>query len=168
MFDAFFAYLHPHTGAGRPKSKGRKRPMPEWDEDEEWPVEAILDKRVATKADKNAAPGDILYLVAWEGWDPSYNSWEPDDNVADDLIEEYEQRVDEAEDEAENDELERAEEVAMEEAAKSADSAVLADTEPAQQNAQDATVAGAPDSSGSAEVCMHPAESTSLASLSEH
>lgn len=105
-------------GAGRPRGKGRKRcAAPEWDEDEEWPVEAILDKRLATKADKNAKVGDVMYLVAWEGWDPSYNSWEPEQNVADDLIEDYELRADAAEDEAESEEAELAEEAAIEQAA---------------------------------------------------
>ena len=56
---------------------------------------------MATQHDniKGVKPGDVLYLVAWEGWDPSYNSWEPEGNVEDSLIEEYKARIDEAEDE---------------------------------------------------------------------
>lgn len=103
----------------------------EWDEDvEEWPVEAILDKRLATKEDKNAEPGDVMYLVAWEGWGPSFNSWEPYVNIVDDnLIEDYEARADQAEDDGVCEEVEHAEEAAAEEVMAMAQS----DVEPAEQ-----------------------------------
>ena len=56
----------------------RKASAATWDEEEQWPVEAILEKRIATEEDakinENMAVGDVLYLVAWEGWEPSYNS----------------------------------------------------------------------------------------------
>lgn len=112
------------SGAGKPRGRGRKRPQPEWDPEEEWPVEAILDKRVASKEDniEGVIEGDILYLVAWEGWDSSYNSWQPESGISDDLIEDYERRADEAEAEADGDALEEAEEAAA--AAEASGSAV--------------------------------------------
>ena len=74
---------------------------------------------MATQHDniEGVKPGDVLYLVAWEGWDPSYNSWEPEGNVEDSLIEEYKARIDEAEDEEAEEALELAEEAAAEAAA---------------------------------------------------
>lgn len=63
--------------------------------------------------------GDILYLVAWEGWEPSYNSWEPESGISDDLIEDYEKRADEAEDEADDEVIAVAEELAAAEVATS-------------------------------------------------
>lgn len=96
---------------GNSKGRKRARPEPEWDEEDEFPVEAILDKRLATKDDTNAEEGDVLYLVAWEGWDPSHNSWEPYINIVDDeLIEDYERRAQEAEEEAESEKDEKDEE----------------------------------------------------------
>lgn len=63
-------------------------------------------------------PGDIMYLVAWEGWGPSYNSWEPYENIVDDqLIADYEARADAADVEADEEELSLAEEAAAELAA---------------------------------------------------
>lgn len=101
-------------GARSKPAKGRKRTQPEWDEEEEWPVEAILDKRLATAEDKNAKVGDVLYLVAWEGWDSSYNSWEPYENIVDDdLISDYEKRADAAELEADDDEDQQQEEALL-------------------------------------------------------
>lgn len=102
------------TGAGKQKGRGRKRPDPEWDPEEEWPVEAILDKRLATKEDniEGVIEGDILYLVAWEGWDSSFNSWQPESGISDDLIDDYERRADEAEAEVDGEAIEQAEEAA--------------------------------------------------------
>ena len=105
------------AGERRGRGRGRKRPVePAWDPDEEWPVEAILDTRLATKDDsiEGVKVGDVLYLVAWEGWDPSYNSWEPEHNVEDSLLEDYNARINEAEDEEAEEALELAEEEAAE------------------------------------------------------
>ena len=106
------------------KSKKRKAATPELDEDDEFPVEAILDKRLATDADTNAETGTVLYLVSWEGWDSSWNSWEPYDNIIDDeLIAEYEARAEAAEDEADEEDEEVAEEEAAEETSAAAPAA---------------------------------------------
>ena len=71
---------------------------------------------MATQDDniEGVKPGDVLYLVAWEGWDPSFNSWEPEGNVEDSLIEDYQARINEAEDEEAAEALEMAEEEAAE------------------------------------------------------
>ena len=77
--------------------------------------------RYADVEDSNVTLGSPMYLVAWEGWDSSYNTWEPDSFIVDDeLIMEYEARADAAEDEAAELELDEAEEVAAEEAAEEA------------------------------------------------
>lgn len=36
-------------------------------------------------------------MVAWEGWEECYNSWEPVENLEQSLIDDYEERVNEAE-----------------------------------------------------------------------
>ena len=89
--------------------------------------------------------GDTLYLVAWEGWDPSYNSWEPYVNITDDdLIAEYEARADAAEDDAEQEEKDAAEEDAAEEVAAQGaaaqEAAVPPATEPMESDEAGASV----------------------------
>ena len=57
------------------------------DEEPEWEVESILDKKV-TKATRGR-PGKILYKVEWVGW--ARPRWEPVENInAPELIREYE------------------------------------------------------------------------------
>ena len=69
--------------------------------------------------------------MAWEGWDSSYNSWEPYSFIVDDqLIQEYEERADKAEDEAAEVELDKAEEVAAEAAAEVSAEATAEDEQP--------------------------------------
>lgn len=117
----------------------------DWDDEQEtWPVECILDTRAATEDDLKANPewrngdvdvkvGDKLYLVAWEGWDPSYNSWEPYAHIADDdLIVEYEIRAEAAEDEAVDVAVEVAEEAAAHRIAASAVVSVEAEADVSQ------------------------------------
>lgn len=111
----------PNATRGQARRGKRRRSDHEWDDEQEtWPVECILDARPATGSDLKEHPewkdadvseGDILYLVAWEGWDPTYNSWEPYIYIADDdLIADYEERAAAAQDKAE----EEAEEIAEE------------------------------------------------------
>ena len=55
------------------------------DDDEEYEVEEILNKRIKK--------GQIEYLVKWKGWDlPEHNTWEHRDNLENskELITEYE------------------------------------------------------------------------------
>lgn len=59
----------------------------EFDEDEEeYEVEAILDKRV----DKRK--GGLFYLIKWKNWSDKHNSWEPFSNLDNclDLLEKFE------------------------------------------------------------------------------
>jgi hypothetical protein len=88
-----------------PKAKAKRGKAaaaePAWEEEEEFPVEAILDKRIAGKKDKWGKTGDVSYLVAWVGYGEEDNTWEPYENIVDDsLIEDYEERQAEAEAEA--------------------------------------------------------------------
>jgi hypothetical protein len=91
----------PKKKAKGAKTKKAAPAAPEWDEDEEWPVEAVLDALVVTAEHKEHRKrwpvGTILYFVAWQGWEESYNSWEPAENVETSLIEDYEERAQEAE-----------------------------------------------------------------------
>ena len=55
------------------------------DEDEEYEVEEILNKRIKK--------GQVEYLVKWKGWDlPEHNTWEHKDNLdnSTEVITEYE------------------------------------------------------------------------------
>lgn len=102
--------------------------------DDEYIVDAILDKRLATKEDTNAEEGEVLYLVAWEGYDPSHNTWEPYENIIDDnLINDYEKRADTAEDDLDNDEIDQAEEEACATAADMGTAPASVDMEVDQQ-----------------------------------
>jgi len=59
--------------------------QPAPDEDEEYEVEELLNKRIKK--------GQVEYLVKWKGWDlPEHNTWEHRDNLANssEIISEYE------------------------------------------------------------------------------
>lgn len=47
-----------------------------------FPVECLIDKRVTEK-------NEVEYLVSWQGYSPSHNSWEPEINISPALIREY-------------------------------------------------------------------------------
>ena len=55
-------------------------------EDEEYEIEAILDKKTTKKK--------VEYLVQWKGWEEEYNSWVPIANLhADDLVAKFEKKL---------------------------------------------------------------------------
>ncbi len=85
--------------------RGRKRKAVEreWEEDDElgerWAVEHLLDKLIVTADYKSQTNcdwkvGTELYLVAWQGYyGDEENSWEPHDNISQDLIIEFERQA---------------------------------------------------------------------------
>lgn len=68
----------------RPGAEPREPPGILIDGETEYLVEAILDKRTYY--------GKVQYLVKWEGYADTENSWEPSEHLenAQDLIDEYE------------------------------------------------------------------------------
>ena len=96
--------IHPvfHASLLKEYLPGRSDPPPPPDiiDDElEYEVEEILDhKDVPLKKKKNRSKDQVYvrkYLVKWKGYDPSYNTWEPENNCANspDAIRDYEERV---------------------------------------------------------------------------
>ena len=85
------------------RSRGRKRKAVEreWGEDDELgegsAVEHLLDKLIVTADYKKQTNcdwkvGTELYLVAWQGYGDEENSWEPYDNISNDVIIEFERQ----------------------------------------------------------------------------
>jgi hypothetical protein len=58
-----------HTRPGEMPEEWQGPELAEDDEEEEWEVEAILDRR---KTDRK-----VEYLVHWKGWPRAYDQWEP-------------------------------------------------------------------------------------------
>ena len=88
--------IHPvfHVSLLEPyRSDGRTQPPPiplEWEGHLEYEVECILDHRFSDMKRQK-----LKYLIAWKGYGPEHNTWEPEANVANapDLIGEYWQRI---------------------------------------------------------------------------
>ena len=57
--------------------------MSDIEEDQVYIVEKVVSKR-------KAKGGKTEYLIKWQGYEESDNTWEPEDNVSDDLITEFE------------------------------------------------------------------------------
>lgn len=71
---------------GGKKEKKENESSDESADEKEWPVEKIVDKRVVK--------GKVEYKVKWEGWDPSWNSWEPMEHLnCTDIIDEFEEKL---------------------------------------------------------------------------
>jgi hypothetical protein len=62
----------------------RPRPLPEFENEERFQVDRILDRRIDKK-------GSIDYLVRWTGYG-NENTWEPAENIDPGPIEDYEER----------------------------------------------------------------------------
>lgn len=132
-----------------------------WDEDGEdgggWEVEAILDKRICTAEDckvyRSWVVGTPLYLIAWEGYEESQNTWEPAENISDELVADYEERSCEAE---------------MQEAAEAAALTVGEDTDVCEgDKSTDATPEGGSEA-GSIEVQPQQANEVVVQRVTEH
>ena len=55
-------------------------------------MEKVIEKRITAK-------GKIEYLIKWEGYDETENTWEPKENLGcEDLIQEYETAAETSED----------------------------------------------------------------------
>lgn len=54
-----------------------------------YEVDKIINSRKTKK-------GNIEFYIKWKGWVSKYNSWEPENNVSDDLIKEFDQNMDNA------------------------------------------------------------------------
>ena len=100
------------AAASKPKQhRGRKRKAvpqpededdePEDEDDEEWAVDELLGRKVVSEEDflldRRFPPGTVLYLVAWEGCGDDENTWEPCEQISNDLISDYERQILESE-----------------------------------------------------------------------
>ena len=77
-----------------------------WQDTETFDIERLLDKKVEQrmvgKGKKRAIKEDVFYKVLWEGFPPEFASWEPESEIHDEFIEEFEASLEaEAELEAE-------------------------------------------------------------------
>ena len=84
MFHASLLMPFKETDAHGPNDT---RPPPDIiDDEEEYEVEAILAHRHQGRS--------LQYLIKWKGYDTSYNTWEPQQNLQNSLetLEEYKRR----------------------------------------------------------------------------
>ena len=58
-------------------------PAPAGNENDEYVVDKILDRKLidATKDEDECTEADYYYLVRWEGYDHTEDTWEPLDNL---------------------------------------------------------------------------------------
>ena len=77
------------SNSGKPNSKDIQTVV----EENEWEVETVLGRRI------NAERNILEYFIKWKGWDKKWNSWVLiNDLHCDLLIEEYERRKEEGDD----------------------------------------------------------------------
>ena len=67
-------------------------PPPPPEQPEVFEVEAIVGTRVSQgkKAGDAGRKGEILYRIVWKGYLPEAATWEPAQNIHDELLDEYE------------------------------------------------------------------------------
>lgn len=80
-------------GSGTKKKQKTKKSASglEWDEDEEFAVEAIVGTKISAGTKEDGwRKGTKLYKIIWEGYPASESTWEGADNIHDDILAEYE------------------------------------------------------------------------------
>ena len=80
----------------RKGGKGKKRMLAndcgdEWDAEEEFQVEAIVATKISAGVQQDGhRKGTKLYKIIWAGYAAEASTWEPESNISDDILAEYE------------------------------------------------------------------------------
>ena len=79
----------------RKGGKGRRRKLAndccdEWDAEEEFEVEAIVATKLSVGVQQDGhRKGTKLYQIIWAGYAAEASTWEPESNIGDDILADY-------------------------------------------------------------------------------